>query len=109
MRKSLTILVILIALVSSRPAAAALVGHDDGQIKAAAEPILDNLLAGFNDDNYAKYSRDFDTALREALPEAKFQQVRGEIIEKLGKIQEQEIFRLFKPAEPHYSTLEGGV
>jgi hypothetical protein len=87
MRKSLTILVILIALMSSRPAAAALVGHDDGQIKAAAEPILDNLLAGFNDDNYAKYSRDFDAKLREALPEAKFQQVRGEIIEKLGKFQ----------------------
>ena len=92
MRKSLAVIVILIALVSSRPAAAALVGHDDGQIKAAAEPILDNLLAGFNDDNYAKYSRDFDTALREALPESKFQQVAGRSSKSWGNSRARNIW-----------------
>jgi hypothetical protein len=66
------------------PAAAAPVGTSDQQVKALAEPILDNLLAGFNQGNYAQYSKDFDETLREAMPEKKFQQVRGDLLKKLG-------------------------
>ncbi|MBM4294513.1 MAG: hypothetical protein FJ126_06350, partial [Deltaproteobacteria bacterium] len=39
-------------------AAADPIGKNDKQVRAAADPILDNLLASFNAGDYAKYSRD---------------------------------------------------
>ncbi len=87
MRKNFVAPLILLALLWALPAAAALVGTDDQQVKAVAEPILDNLLGGLNKGNYAQYSKDFDDALREALPEKKFLQVRQDIIERWGKYQ----------------------
>lgn len=77
----LTFIALLILVIS---AVAAPVGSSDQEVKAVSEPILDNLLAGFNQGNYAQYSKDFDATLREAIPEKKFQQVREDIIKKLG-------------------------
>ena len=68
-------------------AGADVVGTSDQQVQAAADPILDNLLAGFNEGDYQKYSKDFDPTLKESLPEAKFKQVRSEILQKIGKYQ----------------------
>jgi hypothetical protein len=58
-------------------------------VQAVAGPMVDNLLAGFNQGNYAQYSRDFDDTLREAIPEKKFQQVRADILKKLGKYKDK--------------------
>lgn len=86
MRNSaISILLVVVLIVLAIPAAAAPIGTSDQQVKALAEPILDNLLAGFNQGNYAQYARDFDATLREAIPEKKFQQVRDELLKKLGK------------------------
>ncbi len=63
------------------------IGASDQQVQALADPILDNLLAGFNEGNYPKYSKDFDPTLKESLPEAKFKQVRTEILNKIGQYQ----------------------
>jgi hypothetical protein len=72
MRKSaISILLVVVLLVLAIPAAAAPIGISDQQVKATAEPILDNLLAGFNQGNYAQYAKDFDATLREAIPEEK--------------------------------------
>jgi hypothetical protein len=84
MAKKVVSFLILMVLLVTMPAAAAFVGTDDAQVQAVAEPILDNLLAGFNQGNYAQYSKDFDATLREAIPEKKFQQVREQILKKLG-------------------------
>jgi hypothetical protein len=84
MRKSVVGILFLIVLLVAMPAAAAFVGTNNDQVKAIAEPILDNLLTGFNKGNYAQYSKDFDDTLREAIPEKKFQQVREELLKKLG-------------------------
>jgi hypothetical protein len=83
-RKKVISVLVLIALLVTIPAAAAPVGTNDGQVKAVAEPILDNLLAGFNQGNYVKYSQDFDDTLRKAISEKKFQQVREDLLKKLG-------------------------
>jgi hypothetical protein len=81
----ISILLVVVLLILAIPAAAAPVGTSDQQVKAVSEPILDNLLAGFNQGNYAQYAKDFNDTLREAIPEKKFQQVRGELLKKLGK------------------------
>ncbi len=72
------------------PAAAGFVGSTDAEVKAAAEPLLDNLLSGFNDGDYARYSRDFDATLKEAIPEKKFQDNRRALLQKLGKFQSRQ-------------------
>ena len=84
MRKNVVSILVLIVLLAVIPAAAAFIGTNNDQVKAVAEPILDNLLTGFNKGNYAQYSKDFDATLREAIPEKKFQQVREDILKKLG-------------------------
>jgi hypothetical protein len=50
-RKSVIGILALIALLLVIPATAAFVGTDNDQVKAVAEPILENLLAGFNQGN----------------------------------------------------------
>ena len=84
MRKNVVSILVLIVLLVAIPAAAAFIGTNNDQVKAVAEPILDNLLTGFNKGNYAQYSKDFDATLREAIPEGKFKQVREDILKKLG-------------------------
>lgn len=69
-----------------------ILGTTDEQVQAAADPILDNLLAGFNEGDYQKYSKDFDATLKESLPESRFKQVRGEILQKIGKYQSRKYF-----------------
>ncbi len=85
----ISILIVIVPLILAIPAAAAPVGTSDQQVKAVSEPILDNLLAGFNQGNYAQYAKDFNDTLREAIPEKKFQQVRGELLKKLGKYKDK--------------------
>jgi len=83
---------LVLLLVLAFPAAAAFIGQTDQQVQAAAEPILDNLLAGFNKGDYAQYAKDFDDTLREAMSAQKFQQVRAQLLKKLGKHQEKKFF-----------------
>ncbi len=87
MRTKVAAFLALVGLLLAVPASAAPVGQDDRQVKAVAGPILDNLLAGFSQGDYAQYSRDFDGTLKAAISEQKFQRVREELLEKLGKIQ----------------------
>ncbi len=61
------------------------VGKTDAEVQAVATPILQNLLAGFNEGNYPQYARDFDDTLREAISEKKFSDTRAKILSTLGK------------------------
>ncbi|MFW6123491.1 MAG: DUF3887 domain-containing protein [Thermodesulfobacteriota bacterium] len=67
------------------PALAAFVGTSDKQVKGVAEPILDNLMQGFNQGDYAQFSQNFDQTMRKTITEKKFQQVREDLLKKWGK------------------------
>ena len=82
-----SIMILGLVLLLAAPALGGVIGKDDQEIKAAADPILDNLLAGMNEGNYQKYARDFDDTLKDAIPENKFAQTRTQILGKLGKYQ----------------------
>jgi len=81
----ISILAVVALCVLTISAAAAPVGTSDQQVKAVAEPILDSLLTGFNQGDYAKFSKDFDKNLRETIHEKSFEQVRGDLLKKLGQ------------------------
>lgn len=74
-----------VLVLFSLAANAAVLGQTDQEVQAVAEPLLEGVLAGFNDGNYAKYSQNFDETLKEAISEKKFQKVRAQILKTLGK------------------------
>jgi len=69
------------------PAAAGMVGQDDKEVQGVADPILETVLTGFNNGNYALYAKYFDDTLKDAITEKKFMQVRADILKKIGTYQ----------------------
>jgi len=91
MRKPVVSTLIMVAvLFLAISAAADFVGQTNEQVKAVATPILENLMVGFNQGKYDQYSRDFDDTMREAINKKKFQQVRSQLLKKLGKYKDKE-------------------
>ena len=60
-------------------------GAERDQVLAYAEAKTDNLLAGFNANDYAMFSRDFDDQMLKALTASAFAQTRNQIVPKLGR------------------------
>lgn len=87
MMRTIALALAALLLLGATLAQADFIGTSDQQVQALADPVLDNLLAGFNEGNYQKYSRDFDPTLKESLPDEKFKQVRSEILNKIGQYQ----------------------
>ena len=64
---------------------AGIVGTNDKQIKAIADPLLDNILQGFAEDNYNMYVKDFDITLKESISEVRFGEIDAQILGWVGK------------------------
>lgn len=72
------------------------VSVDQQSILSYADPIVDNLLAGFNEGDYAKFSQDFDGRMKSALPEAAFTQMRQSIVSKIGLYRSRTVSKVQK-------------
>jgi len=81
--------VICLALVSE-PASSSVVPGGDKEIQAVADPILDNILDGFNKKNYTRYSKDFSVELISQLSEETFVQTVEQIKTHLGDYQSRQ-------------------
>jgi len=58
--------------------------EDQAHVIAFANPITDNLLDGFNQNNYTQYSRDFSSEMKKGLDEKVFEQNRALVVSKIG-------------------------
>ena len=90
MRYIIFITVIVTMFVASFPTFSMIVGNTDEEVCTIADPMLDNIFDGIKTEDYAKYSRDFDDTMREALPKKKFQKVNQEIRNQIGNYQYRE-------------------
>ncbi|MCE5338596.1 MAG: DUF3887 domain-containing protein [Methanomicrobiaceae archaeon] len=63
---------------------------DAAQVLAYADPIAENLLAGFNEDNYTTYSRDFSPEMKQALDKGAFEQNREHVTSRIGLYKSRE-------------------
>jgi len=61
-----------------------------------AGPIADNILDGYNENNFTKYSRDFSAEMLESLTAANFKSQREEIYGKLGFFISREAPRVYE-------------
>jgi len=71
-------------LLGFLPAAAEPLAGSDKQIISIADPILDNILAGFRENDYGRYSRDLDDMVKESVTEERFPKVSGQIRQQVG-------------------------
>jgi len=77
-------------VVVSVSAFAGVIGKTNEEVRAIAEPILDNILQGFKTDDYVKYSRDLDDTLKETISENKFLETDRQIEGSIGNYQSRE-------------------
>ncbi len=54
------------------------------QVKAYADPIVDNLLEAFNHQNYTRYSQDFSNEMKHGLNESTFEETYTQIVSRIG-------------------------
>ncbi len=66
------------------PANAQSLFKTDTQIKAIAEPIMDNILKGLKMDDYSVYSRDFEESLKITGARNKFFEINRYVQNSLG-------------------------
>jgi hypothetical protein len=59
-------------------------GEERNSVLLYADPVADNLLQGFNENNYTMYSRDFGPEMKAALDEAAFVQNREFVVSRIG-------------------------
>jgi hypothetical protein len=90
MRYVIYVVVISAMVVVSASAFAGVIGKTNEEVRAIAEPILDNILEGFKTDDYVKYSRDLDDTLKETIPENKFLETDRQIESSIGNYQSRE-------------------
>jgi hypothetical protein len=56
----------------------------ENEVKGFAQPITENLLTGFNEENYARFSQDFDEAMLKGIQESAFANLLSQIKGKIG-------------------------
>ena len=71
-------------------------GEERENVLKYAEPAADSILAGHNEMNYAKYSKDFDETMKNALTEPVFRQKQGSILSKIGKYRSRKLIKTVK-------------
>ncbi len=83
---ALVICLSLLAGCGSKPAeATALTGDARDAVLAFSEAKTDNLLAGLNTDDYAAFSKDFDSDMLNAMTPGQFTKLKQDRDAKLGR------------------------
>ncbi|MFH1093676.1 MAG: hypothetical protein V1739_05940 [Candidatus Omnitrophota bacterium] len=80
---SCCIMVFLMSIMAL-PGYGAVIGATNDEVKNIAEPMLDNVMSGFTQDDYIQYSKDFDATLKETITSERFSEIRGDILKWIG-------------------------
>jgi len=85
--KQQTLLCMALALCTSVAMAGdiEITGKQKADILAYADPITDGLLAGLNENNYAKYSKDFGPVMKQTATPQSFAALHTRFMAKIGK------------------------
>lgn len=66
---------------------------DAGQVRGYADPIAEKILLAMNEDYYSRYSEDFDQTMKNAMPEAVFNETNAMITSKIGDYISKEFWK----------------
>ena len=66
---------------------------DVEQVREYADPIAEQILVAMNEDDYARYSEDFDQTMKNAMTEAVFDETNAAIRSKIGDYVSKEFWK----------------
>ena len=66
---------------------------DVEQVREYADPIAEQILVAMNEDDYARYSEDFDQTMKNAMTEAVFDETNAVIRSKIGDYVSKEFWK----------------
>jgi predicted small lipoprotein YifL len=92
-----TVLITLLAGCGSQ--GVTLTGADKDAVLAFSESKTDNLLAGMNAGDYAKFSADFDSAMLNAISQTQFDDMKKDRDAKLGLYVSRQVNSVVKQGE----------
>ena len=76
---------------------------DVDQVRQYADPITENILLAMNEDNYTRYSEHFDQGMKNATPEAVFNETNVVIKSKIGDYVSKDFWKV--KCEDQYTTV----
>jgi hypothetical protein len=79
-------------------------GADAAEVTAFAEPLAENLLAGYAQGNYDVFARDFDTQMRTGLTAAALAEMRTAFDAALGAYQARQLDHI-EMADPYFTAV----
>jgi len=92
-------IIIMLGLVVSVSACTEKPGIDVNQVQTYADPITEDTLIGINENDYAKFSRHFDEAMKNAIPEANFVQLSAALKPIIGDYTSKEFWTVERQEE----------
>ena len=101
--KKIQVLLIVVYIASlmaaCAPAETVVIGDERDAVLAFSEAKSDNLLNGMNANDYAAFSQDFDTEMRNAMPQSGFDALKKDRDAKLGLYVSRSVNRVVKDGD----------
>ena len=91
------LIAIIVVVIAAAVFFAGYVGKEEvdvAQVREYADPITENILLAMNKDNYTKYSEHFDQTMKNAMPEAVFDETNAIIKSKIGDYVSNEFWKV---------------
>jgi len=85
MKKTISLFIMAILVLAVTSCKKSITGAEKDSVLSYSEAIADGILKGYNNGDYALYSKDFDEQMKNALPEKVFKQTSEIIASKTGK------------------------
>ena len=86
MKKNVFAMLLAICMLSVSLAGCGSKGITESDVRYAG-PMIDNVLAGIKDKNYAEFSRDFGDKVKDAITETSFNSLSDLLANKIGEYQ----------------------
>lgn len=74
-------------------------GAKAAAVLSLSEPIMDNLFIGLTDNDYATFSRDFDSYMQRSIPGSYFEEWKRDLDSQLGNYLSREVCRVSQSDE----------
>ena len=95
----LIVFLVLSILIWLTACESTLSGTKKAEVLAFSEPVVDNLLVGLNANDYATFSRDFDSDMYERVPATDFAAWKQEMENKFGNYLSRNVDRVTRSQE----------
>lgn len=102
MRKAIKYFVAVVILIASFSLTAcerSVSGTEKDAVLAFSEPTIDNLFAGWATNDYAVFSRDFDTGMQEEIPASGFATLKQDFDDTVGSYISRKVDRVARSDE----------